>query len=503
MDKEKLEKLAERSALKALSKRRNTDSELIEDDDAYEGDIDSVDIEEVVEFDIFDYCQKDFVEKGDYIDYSIKKNGALAGTKKHPYSWEKLQREYGEGRYQVIAKSKTTGRIVKKQSMEVDGVPEYNKENEKNSFDPSDLVSKIAEVVKPKNEGPSFMELFTLMNSASEKARVEAEKSAEKQTSTLVQMMQQNTQMMLAMLTQQSSQPKQDTTGDLFRLFQSFAEKMENRFEKNLEKIAALNQPKSDIGVLEMLKMKEDAEERGFKKYAQLNQLAEVKAQEKVDLIEEYRGEGGGEKKDKSMTETLIETMLPTIAGALAKTQSQPVAVPQIPQQRRPVSPTRPNQQRTAKPSAPTLPKANFTAQAKPSEKSGQSVRTNNGQSNKPVSQLNSGLPKANFNVSKPVVEVSVTTSESWKKHTTDLLIPVFTEHLLNQTEPHLVAPKIIETLNQNGIGREEFLNKVSNSDILDVVKGFELPEIAYPWFEEVYANIKNSGTNHTIGEHA
>ena len=48
MDKEKLEKLAERSALKALSKRRNTDSELIEDDDAYEGDMDSVDIEEVV-----------------------------------------------------------------------------------------------------------------------------------------------------------------------------------------------------------------------------------------------------------------------------------------------------------------------------------------------------------------------------------------------------------------------------------------------------------------------
>lgn len=499
MDKEKLESLANKAAARALKNRRTVESEILEDDDAFEGDLETVDIEEIVEFDIFDFCQKEFVEKGDYIDYSIKKNGALAGTKKHPYSWDKVQKEFGEGRYQIIAKSKTTGRIVKKQSMEVEGLGNSYEDEKKSSFDPSDLVSRIAEAVKPKQEGPNFMELFTLMNNASEKARVEAERAAEKQQSTIVQMMNQNTQMMLAMFQTQTQQPKQDNTVELARLIQSFAEKMENRFEKAIDKIQAQNQPKDNVSVIEMIKMREEAQEKGFKLYSQLNQLAESKAQEKVELIEEYRGEGGGEgKKDKSMTETLIETMLPTIAGALAKT-GQPQAAPQ-PQ--RLVSP-RPGvpQQRIAKPKTQALPKANI----QPKEKAVQSSREvprQNGQVAQPVKkESDTGLPKANIQIKKPV-QVAPAVSVEWKKGITDLLVPVYTEHLLEQTEPVQVAPKIIATLAANGVGREEFLEKVTSSDILDVVKGFELPEIAYPWFEEIYAHIK-AGTYNAVGEYS
>jgi hypothetical protein len=505
MDKEKLETLANKAAARALKNRKNVEMEILEDDDAYEGDMETVDIEEIVEFDIFDFCQKEFVEKGDYIDYSIKKNGALAGTKKHPYSWEKVQKEFGEGRYQVIAKSKTTGRIVKKQSMEVEGLNGHAYEDEKkSSFDPSDLVSKIAEAVKPKQEGPNFMELFTLMNNASEKARIEAERAAEKQQSTVVQMMQQNTQMMLAMFQSQTQAPKQDNTVELARLIQSFAEKMENRFEKTIDKIQAQNQPKDNVSVIEMIKMREEAQEKGFKLYSQLNQLAETKAQEKVELIEEYRGEGGSsEKKDKSMTETLIETMLPTIAGALAKTASTPAA-PQIPQRRVVSGPigVRPG---TPRPKTQTLPKANL----EPKKAAVQTGRENPRQSVQVPRPLNqsvnsdSGLPKANFTVSKPqpAAKTVEAVSTQWKKSVTDLLVPVYTGHLLEQTEPVKVAPIILGTLAQNGIGREEFLEKVSSSDILDVVKGFELPEIAYPWFEEIYAHIK-AGTYNAIGEH-
>lgn len=509
MDKEKLESLANRAAARALRNRKTMDSEIVEDDDAYEGDLENVNIEEIVEFDIFDFCQKEFVEKGDYIDYSIKKNGALAGTKKHPYSWEKLQKEFGEGRYQVIAKSKSTGRIVKKQSMEVEGIGAAAYEDEKrNSFDPSELVSKIAEAVKPKQEGPNFMELFTLMNNASEKSRVEAEKAAEKQQSTIVQMMQQNTQMMLAMFQAQNQQPKQDNTVELARLIQSFAEKMENRFEKAIDKIQAQNQPKDNVSVIEMIKMREEAQEKGFKLYSQLNQLAETKAQEKVELIEEYRGEGGGgEKKDKSMTETLIETMLPTIAGALAQSkQVAPQAIPQAaPQPTRPVSPVS-NRQRVARATAQTLPKATVQAKTKSGQNGGQVVGKVSGESAKAVKvETSTGLPKANFNLAAKTKITEVQASyvdPTWKKGVTDLLVPVFTSHLLEQTAPVDVAPEIVTTLSNNGIGKDEFLNKVSFSDILDVVKGFELPDIAYPWFEEIYAHIEN-GTYLRVGEHS
>lgn len=500
MDKEKLENLANKAAQKALKNRRTIDSEILEDDDAFEGDLEFVNIEEIVEFDIFDFCQKEFVEKGDYIDYSIKKNGALAGTKKHPYSWDKVQKEFGEGRYQIIAKSKSTGRIVKKQSMEVEGLYGDFKEDKNNTFDPSDLVSKIAEVVKPKQEGPNFMELFTLMNNASEKARIEAEKAAEKQQSTILQMMQQNTNMMLALFQAQNQNPKQDSTVELARLIQSFAEKMENRFEKAIDKIQAQTQKKDDVSMIDMIKMREEAQEKGFKLYSTLNQLAETKAQEKVELIEEYRGEGGGEKKDKSMTETLIETMLPTIAGALAKTnQGQVVAQPQV--TRRAVSGRINPQQRTTKAPVQALPKANIKPKETPVQASGPVVRETS-QKSKPLENNNSGLPKATFEIKKPTVSNVQTEINTWKKGVTDFLVPVFTEHLLLQTEPIDVAPIIVDTLSDKGIGREEFLDKVEISDILDVVKGYELPEISYPWFEEIYANIK-AGTYNAVGEHS
>lgn len=505
INKAELNVLAEKAADRALRNRKNAKDNIFEDDDAMEEGVETINIEEAVEFDIFDYCEREFVAKGDYIDYMVRKNGALTGTVKHPFSWDKIQKKYGEGRYKIIAKSKTTGRVVKTQSQEIDGVhEEHEDKNEK--FNPSDLVERIANAVKPKNEGPSFMELIALMNQTQSKTREEAERAAErarndsdKQTSTMIQMMQENTKMMMLMF-QGQKETKPDNTVQLAQLIQSFAEKMENRFEKALDKIQnSQGQNKSEFGMMEMLKMKEEAQDRGFKMYSQLNTLAEAKAQEKVDMIEEYRGEGGGEKKEKSVTETLIETMIPTIANALAQSKSAPAPV-----QPRGVVRPQSSGQRIANAPAQTLPKANIKPQAKPSQTNGQSVGQTARQNNKPVSVVNSnGLPKANFNLNRqaPIVPEVVSADPVWVKNTTDLLLPVFTEHLIMQTDPNKVAPIIIDTLINRGISREEFLNKVKISDILDVVKGFELPVEAYPWFEEIYADIKNE-TRHNVGEH-
>lgn len=522
MKQEKIEELASKAARKALAARPKID-DIIEDDDAFEefsvGE--TPNIEEISEFDIFDFCENEFVKKGDFVEYTIKKNGATIGFKKHPFSWEKIQKEFGGGRYNVLAKSTLTGRIVKRQSMPVEDLQTDGRANNHGGFNPADLVQQIAEVVKPKDDGPNFMELFTLMQSQQEKARQEADRAAdraraesEKQTSTLVQLMQQNTLMMLEMM---KATKKEDSTVQLAQLIQAFADKMENRFERTIDKIQAQqSSSKSEFGLLEVLKLQQDAQDKGFKLYSQLNSIAEAKAEEKLELIEEYRETGGGGSTEKkTMTDTLIETILPTVAGALAKQgQAQPQAArpKQVAQQRRAVSP-RPTQQnpnafgqRTQ--TSPVQAGGQVQAQRTqaPSSKVGTVGGTGIGQNNQ--STKNSvGLPKANFpkvvekTVSTPVNVPNTSDIEGFKKNVTDILVPIFTVNLLEQNEPSVAAAAVEAGLLDNGISKEEFLAKISLSDMMKVVQGFELPEEANPWFEEIYANLTPKPYN-GVGEY-
>lgn len=527
MNKERLEELANKAAKKALASKPKND-EFLEDDDAFSEFVvgDNSNIEEISEFDIFDYCESEFVKKGDFVEYTVKKNGATVGFKKHPFSWEKIQKEFGGGRYNILAKSVLTGKIVKRQTMAVEDALHEDRRDSGIGFNPADLVSQIAEVVKPKNEGPNFMELFTLMNNQQEKSRIEAERAAErakadseKQSSTLIQLMQQNTMMMLEMM---KSTKKDDPTLQLAQLIQSFAEKMENRFERAIDKIQNQNASKSsEFGLLEVLKLQQDAQDKGFKLYSQLNQIAEAKADEKLELIEEYRENGTtstGEKK--SMTDTLIETILPTVAGALAQQGQQKAA--QQSAQRRPVSqnaqrrqiqrPTNTAGQRTQAAPVQASNQGQTQTTKTASANNGQIGRTNVGQGIKPVKNA-LGLPKASFSPA-PIAPVTQTVSSQayyeetaeledtqFKSKMTEMLVPIFTQHLLEQSEPVVVAGAIELGLMDNGVDKEEFLSKISFGDIMDVVKGYELPEEVNPWFREIYANLKTE-SNNGIGEY-
>jgi hypothetical protein len=131
MNKEKLEELASKAAKKALAGKQKFD-EVVEDDDLSHdfGFSETTTIEDIAEFDLFDFCENEFVKKGDFVEYTIKKNGSTIGFKKHPYSWERIQKEFGGGRYNVLAKSMLTGRIVKRQSMPVeDAATEEKRDN--------------------------------------------------------------------------------------------------------------------------------------------------------------------------------------------------------------------------------------------------------------------------------------------------------------------------------------------------------------------------------------
>ncbi len=508
MKQEKIEELASKVAQKAIA-RRSRLNDVIEDDDAieeFEG-VDNASIEEIAEFDIFDFCENEFVKKGDFVEYTIKKNGATVGFKKHPFSWEKVQKEYGGGRYNVLAKSTLTGRIVKRQSMPVEDIQTDDRGSHHIGFNPADLVSQIAEVVKPKDDGPNFMELFTLMQSQQEKTRHEAERAAERarqeserQTSSLVQIMQQNTLMMLEMM---KGSKKEDSTVQIAQLIQAFADKMENRFERTLDKIQnQQSQNKSEFGLLEILKLQQDAQDKGFKLYSQLNSIAESKAEEKLELIEEYRDNGGPSGEKKTMTDTLIETILPTVAGALAK-QSQAPQAPQkrIVQQRRPVSqrPLGANPNAVRQGTQTSTVQAGGQRQNQTIQKTSSSVGATRGPvggQTLSVAKNSVGLPKATFPSQKTVTTTATTQtvndSEEFKAKATEILVPIFATHLLEQSAPTIAASAIEVGLLDNGITKDEFLAKVSLDDMMGVVQGFELPEQANPWFEEIYANLKN-----------
>jgi hypothetical protein len=89
--------------------------------------------------------------------------------------------------------------------------------------------------------------------------------------------------------------------------------------------------------------------------------------------------------------------------------------------------------------------------------------------------------------------EMSPTTDELYRAQATEKLVPLFTQLLLESTEPELAAKKTADFLEESGLGLEKFMEKVSLSDMMSIVTTYGLPDEANPWFEEVYAHLRNS----------
>lgn len=466
-------------------------------------------------FDIFDWCD-DTTKKGHQIQYVVKRNGEMLGIKYHPYSWEQIQKEFKGGQYQVVAKSLTTKKYLKSETRTLS--------------DPIKGASEDFEDVQPKfipppqPQGPNFMELFTLFQGMSEKQRVEAREAARENAQTaqanmmaFVEMMkssQTGSQQMffeIAKMTQTVSEKLAESQRQMF-------EKMETRFEKVLEKVSektAVKPEKPEFTLMDILKLQNDSQEKGFALFNKLSQIAESKAAERVELIEELRGDtGGGEKKEKSMTDTLIETMLPTIATALTQRQAVAPQVAQVQPTRRMLQPpvaAIPQQARAAQP-RPVAPAAQAQAsrpvQAKAAQAQGQTVGGSSRVASRQTPPVKGafGLPTATFftepavqPVETPVVEekkeVQVVetkvgaTIESYK----ELLVPVFGDCLLNLKSVPEGSQAVLAALEKNGHTREEFLKTVSLADLMSIVASFELPAEANPWFEGVYADLKGT----------
>jgi hypothetical protein len=466
-------------------------------------------------FDIFSDVGEPRTEKGDIIRYVIRKWGQHIATKFHPYSWEELHEEYGSGNYQVIARSDSTKKFVKSESRILGDARSANRKQNTETRE---------ETVAPPHQQPQglgFMELFTLLQEQQKQAKEEAREVSREAQNTQNQMMilvaellktnstsgVSSSVQMMQMITQMIQQQQQTTN----QMFEKMAENQVKMFEKINERIEKVADKKSSE--FEMLN-------KGFEMFSKMNDLAEKKAQFQLELLEEAKADAKSDDdsspRKKSLTDSLIEGILPVVSQALVAQQQGPALVAhkhqlalqqqaiqrrqlQVAQARR----AKADRQLQTGSGVKTVGNANTTPTLQTTTKSevktsvtpgGATVRTN--------IVKNSGLPSLAIGQKE---DVDVLELESQSNNLTELtvrekcqkLLPEFLGKLMLENVPSDVAAgQTLEMLKNQGISREDFLKEVQVDDLLAVAEEYGLPEVAFEWLNDLYAHIQSKSRN-------
>lgn len=466
-------------------------------------------------FDLFDDVGAPAMERGQLVQYTIKRWGQHIATKHHPYSWEKLREEFGPGQYQVIAKDDNTKQYMKKESRLLGEV----RTNEKVEAHPTPAPSAGIPYQMPQM---SFIEMMTFMENQAQRARQEAREASKESANS-----QQSMMLALLEVTKSSQMQMQTMMLEMNKMQAQVAEKLadaqQRTFEKlneRIEKIAELaTSKKSDgLGLAETIKLIENSRNAGLELANQINQLAEVKTEERVALLEQAREIGGG--GDDSLTNTLIKSLLPVVATAMTQQQLQAAQVqPQIaPPHHTPV-PTAPQLQQRGVVQRPQTPRPRQTNQANetqgratkaPKRDAGQprpvvrsdgpSIRTSpvkTGPVETKVEVLGADKPEVTLETSavKPANVMSV------KDQCMEILPEFLGGLMLEGVETPIAAQKTIEYLLAHGVSAQTFLSEVRADDLIAVAKQYSLPKEAYEWLNNLYADIQTSTGNVARGE--
>jgi len=552
----------EREAIKKEAKKlleEVPDIENIKFEDIPPADITPIEeLKESLTTDIFDYCAKR-VAAGDQIRYEIEKDGYLEGYKFHPYSWEQLQKDFGQGSYKVVARSTATKKYVKAQTRAISA---YRPDERDDSHAP---MFNQGYTPPSKNE-PNFIELMSLMNEINSSNRQEARELAREQATQnnsilqsllskpndglsskemllLMSSMMQNAnkkeddskpmlEFMLRMMdnSQKTAQQLSENTNRLIdkmnensnRMF----EKMNDRFQTLAEKLSSRKKD-GELGIAEIMMMTENAQKKGFDLFNKMQQLAESKADEKFELMEALKPEGGIKEK-KSMTETLIENLLPTITSAVAHSKNiqAPPQRPLLPQTtHEPRRSLRQGTQNISKPQTSVDRRRNQENKIKEVNKREKEKNIQNSESSRSRSQVSSikvggsqgiGVPSINFSKPNPKPALKKTPAQpelidreqemieqlhpeqkaKLRDFIENLLTQVIGKSLLNRDDPKQAAEKMIQALLENNVSLKLFLHIIEKSYIIEVIRKFNLPQEVKPWFEEAYDYIENKSRN-------
>lgn len=433
------------------------------------------------EFDIFTDVGQKLTAAGDRITYTIRKDGEfIAGSIKHPFSWDKIQSKYGGGTYTISARSTNKGKYIKTQTRNVAEVESEEEDShereEKRGSSTTDLLMLLQAQKREERE-----ELMRLEEKRENERREREEKAEQERRDREAQMKAASDSTMLMMMKMMESQSNQ-TTALLTAMLQGnqkkepefSAEKLINMMESRMEKVIALVQGKDktkDIDALKLIELQSQAEDRGYKRAMDLQSQAERKAEELAELRENASGSG---QETVSTTKMLIDAVVPAVQTIMAARGGIPSMAPnpQIPvvDPHRPALP--PPVMRSPGPvRAPTV--------VQPGPKA--PILTPNVRVQKELNPMSQ----------RDLIENTVFT-EIGKDLSANLLSQKFS--------PEKTADRVLEILKPFGISPQSLCSQYTLDAMIEIARKKGVPDAIKPYLERFHAHIK-AKTPVAVGE--
>jgi hypothetical protein len=410
--------------------------------------------------DVWDFAYKRLLPLGDLPKYIVWKNGELLGEKRWPYSWTQMQKDHGGGHYRVQARSSSKGVIVKTQSIMI-----ANTDGQSNQ-------PPIREAPQEQPQIMSLEKIADIIQNLQDKIKNEAKQNDSMQIAS-------QNNMSVAMMNMMQTQAKQ--TSDMIMQMTKFQMDMNNQqmtiMSKSLESIGQAiketNSKKDDgmdfLKIMTLMKSEKSEAETNMMKWLDYVEKKVELARERSES-EGGSDDSGGEKE--SITDTLIRSLAPAI-GAIIAANAQ-------------------NAQNSAR-SLPHNPNNVATMPSNPTRAENQPVRKPVAAVAKPAT-VEAGIKNVGASSQTSGPDVTVAPNAEQIK---EVLLPIIVQDMTNAVDPLLTSKKCDQILLTNKIPKQKALEKFKIDDILNVAKGYNLPENQISWLKEVYANFSTTPIVH------
>jgi len=479
---ETMDEVAERAAKLAV---QETENQILKEDEpdlfdmqTVDDDFDDLSADHVVERDIFQDAFKKAFAKNDSVRFYIYKNSTFTTIKNHPYNWERLQKDFGEGHYKVVAKSVKTGQNVMTQSELVGDPTPISEQNHKTEHE---------EIPYPQPMDP--LALVTLMQASQDKAEQKVAQQAQIQQTGMTAMM---TTMM--QMQQQAQQQFQMMVLEMQKQSQAQAQAQQNLILSMLQTKPAADSGFTAATVMKMVQdERRDSEARTKQWYELVEKKAEALASEKAEAM------NAGSDSEDSLGKTLVKNFVPVLGQILAAQQGQAQPPQQMPPQQRPIGVNGAGAVANPRAQIPSVPK-DVRIQHERQAQAPAKVANPDPAPKSPVSNgfptRAEKVPTAQAIKQKPASpqnrtpEREMMSREESQAKIFEIVAADIGQALLLRTPASKVGEASLKKLEKNGVTRQNVLDAFTLEDFYALARANGLPDIAKPWIKEFYEFI-------------
>lgn len=474
-------------------------------------------------FDIFTYTAKEYEARGKPVTYHIKRDNEVVGQLPAPCDWGILQRKYGGGIFQVVARDANNGQYFKSQTQRIAEPPKRDEDKQQHTV-----------IQQPQQPAPDMNQMFNglsqmflQMQEMASKEKNREERDDKKANSefnstflTLITNQQKQASDMMMKLAEMNNSTAKTQSDN----FSKVIEKMDDKFSKMFEKLADAQNKKESIGTMDLIKIMNESRKEGSDTMANLLEMAEALAEAR----------GGESDSKESLLGTLVKGFAPLLAQAnksMAHAQQrgavhqQPSALPQAPRSQNP-GPNRAAQniRLEEETSRRRSAQENRAGGGKKDWRSSLGLSTitdeeNSGGSDPIIPQTLQGKEFIEREVAEPISPVDNQENEAvvdrdasdlyqnaspTQKLIAEIAIPTIIEHLFNDdVSASDVGHICLAELASQGVTAEIVLKEFSFDFLLEIAASFNMNvEVdKRSWFEEFYATIQDSARVEPIGE--